>query len=665
MLVGTKAFLETREFFESSGLYTKALPGTYQYKEYWENEKKKCLEGITIGNLYIPGTYYFYLNFFPILGKDELTGRKSRIFPKFTDADLEYFTIVDRARKEKKGVIMTKPRRTGYSFKNACLVTHEYNFFREAKCVIGAYEKKLSDNTMNMCLDGLNFLDQNTVWYKPRNPDTKDLVKARHQKTVNGVTTWAGYNSEIRKLTFQDNPFSSVGLSANIFLFEEAGLFDNILESYNISEPTWKDGEDMIGIPILYGTAGDMGKSSQQFAEMFYNPERFNLLSFDNVWEPEKVDKKCGWFLPATRQRFGQFKDPATGKLTPLIDEEGNSNEILAKLSIEKFRESKKGDPKALRDAITQYPLTPSEAFLITSSSIFPAYLAQERLSELETDNSILNGFWVAKLMQTGEGAVEFKLSEDTPIRDFPIRDNKNMPGAIEIYEQPYTERPSIGVYIAGIDPYDDDESSTNSLGSTFVMNTLTGRIVAEYTGRPQTAKEYYENVRKLLVYYNAIANYENNKKGLFSYFEQKNCVYLLCDTPKILKDQQITKISYTGGNQAKGTAATEAVNKYARELIKTWMYEQAYNKEAGVSNTHTIGSIALLKELIYWSQTGNFDRVSAFGMLLILREDRIKIMVDEEEDKRNESEDFFNRYYKSDTNPYMFSHGNSGFNFN
>ena len=29
--------------------------------------------------------------------------------------------------------------------------------------------------------------------------------------------------------------------------------------------------------------------------------------------------------------------------------------------------------------------------------------------------------------------------------------------------------------------------------------------IVAEYTGRPKSAEEFYENVRKLLLYYNAM----------------------------------------------------------------------------------------------------------------------------------------------------------------
>ena len=59
-------------------------------------------------------------------------------------------------------------------------------------------------------------------------------------------------------------------------------------------------------------------------------------------------------------------------------------------------------------------------------------------------------------------------------------------------------------------DPYDHDQSGTNSLGSVFVYKRFQNfenyydLIVAEYTGRPSTAEEFYENVRKLAIYYNA-----------------------------------------------------------------------------------------------------------------------------------------------------------------
>jgi hypothetical protein len=647
MLIGTNQFLETREHFEKTGSYTKALVGTYQYDEFWDEQVRRCMDGYSVGNLWIPGTYYFYLNFFTILGKDNITGRKKKIFPRFTDVDLEYFLILDQARREKKGVIMTKPRRTGFSYKNAGVVVHEYNFYRDAKCVIGAYEKKLSENTMNMSLEGLNFLNKNTVWAKPRNPDTREHVMARHQKVVEGVPQWVGYNSEIKRLTFQDNAFASIGLTANIFLFEEAGLFANIKESYNISEPTWKDGDSMVGLPILFGTAGDMDKGSLQFAEMFYNPEKFNLLAFDNIWDKEKVGSQCGWFLPASRQRFGDYPDPDNdNKLTPLVDADGNSNEKLALLSIMKFRETKKGDMKAFRDAITQYPLNTMEAFLVKGNNIFPTELAQDRKAELEGSKLITDSYWNADLRQTQTG-IEFKLSDRLPIVKFPLQADDDKEGCVQIFEQPYADNPIHGTYIAGIDPYDDDQSTTDSLGCIFIMHALTGRIVAEYTGRPQTAKEFYEICRKLIAYYNAICNYENNKKGLFAYFEQKNCLHLLCNTPKILRDQQIISVIRESGNTSKGTNASKEVNKYARMLIREYMLDQAYNQEVGLTNTHTIPSVPLLSEIIYWNEDGNFDRVSALGMLLILRQDRIKIVIEEDEEEKDSFNEFFDRYYR------------------
>jgi len=61
--------------------------------------------------------------------------------------------------------------------------------------------------------------------------------------------------------------------------------------------------------------------------------------------------------------------------------------------------------------------------------------------------------------------------------------------------------------------------------------------IVAEYTGRPATAEDYYENVRKLLLYYNARLLYENQWKGLATYFKQRHCDYLLADQPDIISD--------------------------------------------------------------------------------------------------------------------------------
>ena len=75
------------------------------------------------------------------------------------------------------------------------------------------------------------------------------------------------------------------------------------------------------------------------------------------------------------------------------------------------------------------------------------------------------------------------------------------------------------------------------SLGSCFVMNTITQQIVAEYTGRPEMADTFYENVRRLAVFYNATVMYENNIKGLYVYFVNRYSEHLLAEKPAILDD--------------------------------------------------------------------------------------------------------------------------------
>ena len=90
--------------------------------------------------------------------------------------------------------------------------------------------------------------------------------------------------------------------------------------------------------------------------------------------------------------------------------------------------------------------------------------------------------------------------------------------------------------YIVGLDNYENDVASTASLGSMFVLDLWTDRIVAEYTGRPMFVDDLNELCRKLCIFYNAKCCYENNKKNTFAYFSKMNSLYLLADTPEYLR---------------------------------------------------------------------------------------------------------------------------------
>jgi hypothetical protein len=125
---------------------------------------------------------------------------------------------------------------------------------------------------------------------------------------------------------------------------------------------------------------------------------------------------------------------------------------------------------------------------------------------------------------------------------------------------------------------------------------------------------------------------YENNKKGLYTYFSQQGCTYLLAENPQILKDQNmLRKGNY--GNKAVGVHATAEINSYARRLQKDWMLSQAninyqdtdeaLNIVSSKANLQLIRSIGYLEEAIAWNADGNFDRISALGMCMILREEK------------------------------------------
>jgi hypothetical protein len=644
MLSNTRAFLETRIYFEKNGCYTKSLKGTRAYYDFWDEEKRKCLEGVTIGNIVIPGEYYFYLNFTRMRVTNPVTGRKIEGFPLFTDVDLEYFNIFKRAKDplNRRGIILLKPRRTGFSYKNAGLATHEYNFYRDSVTCVGAYENKWSAPFIGAVMTNLNFLIEHTCWNKPRNPDqlNKDYCKAQHQITEpDGRKIWKGYMSEIWRLTFKDNPGASAGKSTSLFFFEEAGQFDNILESFALTEPTWMDGNQMVGTPIIYGTGGDMGKGAIAFAEMFYSPEKYRLLAFDNVWEDDKANQKTGWFLPASRQRFGYLEDEkgktvldSNGKPIKMVDDEGNSNEIAAKEDVLNYRKRK----KFARTSITEYPLIPSEGFLITSGNTFPTILLKDRLGEITSNpGKYIESNWVGDLVVNSDtGEIEQRITpEKTPLRKYPLGKEEDIAGCIEIYEQP--QKDSDGRiyprrYIVSCDPYDDDQVvQSDSLGGILVFDRITRRIVAEYTGR-RRASELYEIFRKLIIYYNAygMGFPEINKIGIVNYFENKNSLYMLAETPLSIRDKTEWK---PGLNTSFGYKASKYTNDWGNELINDWLLEEI---EIGseLKNVHRLRSTGLIEELIKYHPDGNFDRISTLRGVLILDTSLKKQVVKTEE---------------------------------
>lgn len=630
-------------YFQKYGCYTKLRPNPNPNSEYgkWiRNEIKRSWYGYVrpSDGEWITGDYYYYLNYCPIqLIKKLPNGQSVRTvdFPRVWDGQYLVSHYLYKARLHGHHASELASRGKGKSFFGASLLAKRFKLgenqqVREkVQSVVTASDKKYiygPNQILNMFKYYIDFQSQHTQFPRQLLTDSAQLlmwesgfkdketgIRKGSQNAVIGVTT--GVN--------QDKLNGSRGV---LYLIEEAGIFSDLGSLYQMIRPSVEDGKDVYGLIFAYGTAGDENSNFVDLQEMMYNPDGYNMEKNLNVWDKEGQGRK--WFT---------FFYPAYLNRANCMDENGNSNVTKALLEICQDRYIVKynsTDINAITKRISQYPITPQEAIIRAHSTIFPITELNERLNQIDNNPNFYNDTYVGNLVFNGNGEVEFVISNDKPIRDFPTKDNK-ITGAIEIYTLP--EKDSNGKipnerYIAGADPYDDDASNTMSLGSFFVLDTWTDTIVMEYTGRPPFANDYFEICRKGCLFYNAKLMYENNKKGIFAYFSMMNSSYLLATTPEYLKDKQLIKdIGY--GNKACGINATVAIKGYGYQKIREWLL-QPYTKiekdaegndiEIQQANLYRLKNRALIKELILWNPDINVDRIMAMVQLILYREEKM-----------------------------------------
>ena len=416
---------------------------------------------------------------------------------------------------------------------------------------------------------------------------------------------------------------------------------------------------------ISHNTGGEENSDFTGALELIQSPSGYNIYGLPNFYDKgSNGSRKTIFFFPGYINRIGYY------------NKDGVSDVIGAMLSEIKYRVNLKynsSDPMMLTRRKAETAFTLQDAIMRRTGSIFPSAELNDRINELDANPSSYNDMYVGYL-SIEDGEVKFKPDSDLqPIMEFPHKDNKKE-GAVHILRMPEKDssgKVPNGRYIAGSDVYDDDTSETLSLGSFYILDLFTDDLVLEYTGRPMFADDFYEICRRACLFYNAELNYENNKKGLFKYFSQHNSLYLLSDTLEFLADKEIIKPG-TYGNKKKGVGNYGQVAPYGRRCIRDYLLkpvemERQIEKadgsveveEVNIMKLHTIKYRALLQELSMWSEDLNTDRVDALAMLMLLREDRLRLAGDDGVKKsiRKDdatylgNDDFFNRNYKNKHN--------------
>lgn len=675
--------------YEKYGTFTNLRPNANPNSEYgkWiREERRRIWDGYVreSDGEWVTGYLYWFLNYSPMMlskireykdkdGKKKKSKRADRVesLPECWEGIYWRFHCLDQASNGglynnfEGGQHMAElaSRGKGKSYSLASILNHIFvvgenkDAHEKVKGIVTAYQKEYltKDGVLNKFVDMANFCATNTQFPRKRLKNSlQEMTWTMGYKDME-LDIERGTQNTVLGVSSKDDESKLRGKRAAKILIEEFGTFPRLVDLYNVLLPSVQEGDIVFGQIYMLGTAGDNESDFAGAQEIMYNPKGYNMYALPNVFDKYNQGKPYFvFFFPGYVNRKGCYNENGVSDVIKALIE------ILMNRYRVKYNST---DPNTIIKTIAEVPITPAEAIVKTGVNMFPVADLTERIGQLDANLTEYDDVYVGDLVFNKDGQVEYKPTSATPIRDFPHKDNK-IEGAIEIYQLPEIDRntgkPYNDRYILGADPYDDDESNTMSLGSIFVLDLWTDRIVAEYTGRPPFADDYYEICRKLCLFYNGRLNYEYNKKGLFSHFSTRNSLYLLTDVLDFLKEKQMMKDGY--GNKSKGTNASPAINAYARSRLRSWLLApvpimqtiDGEEKEVMVPRLFTVRNRALLKELINYNSEGNFDRISAMGMLMLLREDRmIRYQGDvskEKQERANNSYDgndpFFKRNY-------------------
>ena len=532
---------------------------------------------------------------------------------------------------------------THNSFKGASMLVRNYELIPGSKNFAVASEQKflIGDGLLTKAWQIMDFIDKNTAWAKQRLVSTRMERVAGYKVTDEfGKQTEQGYMSSISGITLKNDPERIRGTRGKLVLWEEGGKFPGLLDAWRIEQPSVETDDGVaFGLMIAYGTGGTEGASFTGLKELFYKPEAYNVLAFPNIWDDNAEQTKCGFFVPSWSNLESFDKDGGY----VYMDKDGNSlREKAIENLIEQRNKIKDGgaSQQSIDRFISERPIKPREAVLELGKNIFPRKLLMDQLTRIRTNTKLRNMKHIVDLNWDGNGQIIATEKKSGDITEYPLKKGDKPHGSVVIWEYPVKD-PPFGLYIGGCDPYDHDDSFTNSLGSVFIFKRVKAGeawndvIVAEYSGRPDTAEEYYENVRKLLVFYNARLLFENERKGIYPYFTNKHCDYLLADQPdkiisEVFKDSKVQR--------RKGCHMTKQIRVYGEGLILEWLLEEY---EPGHPNVERVYSEPLIEELIENDGVKNVDRVIALCMVMIYREELYQVKVSKSQEQNKQVELF------------------------
>lgn len=608
-----------------------------EYDSFWDNERKKCEYGVTVAGVKIPAFLYWHTQLWNIYKdiEDPINKITKQVpdKPDWRDNEWMIAEAYEEAQQNKQGLMIFGSRRLGKSEYISSHLGRYATLFRGSQNIVTSGNWGDIDVIMKKLVFGLNELP---IYFRFGRL-SENLRKEIELGFKDRKGTRLSWSTIIARNHEEGNDTEVVaGLTATSFVMDEVGK-SRFAQVFEAAKPAFTSPFGWRCVPILTGTSGDIKKSSD--AENFFNyPESHNFLVRELK---EEGGKRVSLFISGLRRMEGKEETtlanyiqtekgiliPKNSELHTIKFQNTNIEKAEKVIDEERAAAAKNPDPTILLKATMYYPKNTKELFLSDDGNNFPTEAILEQIDYLKA-NPDLQGI-PCKLYRDIDNTVRITYStKKKPLLDFPLSKEVDKDACIIIYEPP-EQNPPAYLYISGADPYNQSSSKwSESLGSVYIYKrmydpidgTFQQRIVASYTARPATLKEWHENVEMLLELYSAVCMPENEASTFIQYFDQKNKGYLIADGYDFLKEIH-PKTSIT--NRPKGLPATVRVQQYYKELVFRYCTEQI---QVGIDNNGLpiyklgvcrITDIGLLRELAAYSDKGNYDRYVAFGHTL------------------------------------------------
>jgi len=519
------------EFANSS--INPTIIGSLAHEQWWSEQLDRILNGYTTGGIFIPGRYYYYLNFILIS-----TPVRGVHYPDFVDIDLEFFRLVEQVKLDHKGIICLKARRKGMTEKLKVIFDHGMRFTAEGyKAGVVAGQEVYSLGLFNK-LKNINkaLPDELKMHYLKDN--NNEYISGYTEMTSTGEVNNGSMNTVLCETMynnpdiFKSNAFNDVG-------FEEGGEFEHLISGFNATKACFMVGTKMIGTPYVWGTGGNIKGSSRDFREMWLESDAYDLVKFEVMGPRMMVG-----FFSGSRNEKGKIEEdiPNIQKLKAdnKADMIGCEDVQRAEdVIIENRKILLKGrNKKKYYDYLQNYPLNDKEAFLTFSNNNFDSTIlsAQGYAIDSSPTSPYLRYVLDYKTKDDGSIILPLEVKARLAMEDEP-EDNV-------VYIRPgYTPIKGYrNLYVAGIDSYDQDKSQTSkSLGSMVVLmrdhqiggldnNTPCAMI----RNRPKHKEMFYDLSLKLAIYYDLVGNVLVDVAAglIIQYFKDKGCSKYLAKRP-------------------------------------------------------------------------------------------------------------------------------------